>query len=152
MISQRLSSPQDEVTVDSGACALLEQAVRMAYPGEACGVLLSERGTGTVQAIRSMENRADRKISGRYYRIDPVELFRMECRAEAEGYGIAGFWHSHVNAEAVLSGEDERNMVPGMVYLIIPVTGAGTGRGLAYRKKTADGEAEEISIRVKERT
>ena len=152
MISQKPLSPPDEVTIDSGACALLEQSVWRAYPGEACGVLLSERETGAVQAIRSLENRANRKISGRYYRIDPVELYRLECRAEAEGYGIAGFWHSHVNAEAVLSGEDERNMVPGMVYLIIPVTGAGTGRGRAYRKKTADGKTTEISIRVKETT
>lgn len=152
MISQRPSSPPNEITIDSGAYALLEQSVRRAYPGEACGVLLGERETGTVQAVRSMENRADRKISGRYYRIDPPELYRLECRAEAEGYGITGFWHSHVNAEAVLSGEDERNMVPGMIYLIIPATGAGTGRGRAYIQKSADGKAEEIRIRVKERT
>lgn len=152
MISQKPLSPPNEITIDSGAYALLEQSVRRAYPGEACGVLLGERETGTVQAVRSMENRADRRISGRYYKIDPPELYRLECRAEAEGYGIAGFWHSHVNAEAVLSGDDEWYMVPDMVYLIIPVTGAGIGRGRAYRKRTADGEAEEIRFRVKERT
>lgn len=148
MISGKPLRQPDRIRIDSGAYARMEQSAGKAYPREACGVLLGNPGGGAVREIRTMENRTDRENAGRHYRIDPPELYRMECRAAEEGYEIAGFWHSHVEAEAVLSGEDERYMVPGMVYLILPVSGGRPGPGRAYRTETAGGTATEIMIRV----
>ena len=150
MTLQRPSCPRSRITIDGNAYFCLEQAARYAYPEEGCGVLLGDRDARIVRESRSLDNRAGESASGRHYRIDPTELLRLERRAEEEGYQILGFWHSHADEEAVLSGEDERNMVPGLIYLILPVIGGRPGRGRAYEKTAADEAASEISISLKE--
>lgn len=151
MTSRKPSRPPNGIRIDGGAYAQLERAARQAYPEEGCGVLLGAAESGTVREIRSLENRAGAALADRHYRADPLALYALERRVAEEGLGIIGFWHSHADAEAIPSAEDERFMVPGMVYLILPVRSGGTGRGRAFEKRTADGPVEEIGIRARER-
>lgn len=151
MTLRKRSCPRDTVLIDIDAAFCIKQAARYAYPEEACGVLLGDRETGMIRESWCMENRADEEITYRYYMIDPRELFRLENRASYEGFEIVGFWHSHADAEAILSGEDERCMIPGLVYLILPVSGGKPGRERAYEKSDPDGTAAEIGISLKER-
>ena len=150
MTLQRLSCPRSRITINGNAYFCLEQAARYAYPEEGCGVLLGDRDARIVRESRSLDNRAGEDASRRHYRIEPPDLLRLERRAEEEGYQILGFWHTHADEEAVLSGEDEQNMVPGMIYLILPVKEGKPGRGRAYVKPAADEAASEISIILKE--
>lgn len=151
MTLRKPSCPRDRVLIDSNTLFCIKQDVRYACPEEACGVLLGDRETGIIRDAWSVENKAETDASGRYYRIDPLQMQSLERRAEGSGYEIIGFYHSHVEAEAIPSGEDTDRMIPGMAYLIIPVFGDIPGRVRAYRKETADGPVEEIDVSLKER-
>ena len=50
-----------------------------------------------------------------------MEIYRLERKYEEQGYEIVGFYHSHPDCPAVPSEEDEREMIPDMVYLIVSV-------------------------------
>ena len=123
MILQTLFCPRDRVMIEGGAYFCMKQDAGSADPEEACGILFGSRGTGIVQGSRTLANGAGRNESRRHYRIDPL---------------------------AILSAEDEKNMIPGMIYLIFPVSGGRTGRGRAYEKSAADGTVKEIHITLKE--
>ena len=150
MISQKLSCPQDRVLIDSNTLFCIKQAVRYACPEEACGVLLGDRETGMIRDAWCVENRTETEDSRWYYRIDPLQMRSLEHRAESDGYEIIGFYHSHVEAEAIPSGEDRDRMIPGMVYLIVPVFGGRPGRARAYGKDAAEGTVEEMTVSMKE--
>ena len=151
MILQGPSWLQGGILIPGDTIDRLEQAVLSAYPGEACGILLGDRETKTIRAIRPAGNLADAEISGRFFRIDPLEVYRIERQAEDEGYEVAGFYHSHVEAEAVPSEEDGLYMIPGMICLILPVYGRLMGRVRAYRKDNTDGPLTEIVVSLKGR-
>ena len=151
MTLRKPSCPRDRVLIDSNALFCIRQAVRYAHPEEACGVLLGDRETGIIRDAWCIENRAETEAARRYYRIDPLQMRSLERRAENDGYEIVGFYHSHVEAEAIPSGEDRDRMIPGMVYLIVPVFGGRPGRARAYWKDAADGPAEEMDVSLKER-
>ena len=151
MILQRQCCPPDNLVMERDAYCEMEQAVRDAYPDEVCGVLLSNSRTGTVNRISGMKNRAGKDISGRYFRIDPLELYRLERRIENEGFEMIGFYHSHVDAEAVLSDEDEESMIPGMIYIIFSVFDGKPGQVKAYYEETeTDRKTNRISIKLEE--
>lgn len=141
----------DHLTFGSDVRHEIELAAICAYPNEACGILLGHRETGTVEKALAMENRTGKGISGLHYRIDPLDIYRQERRIEKEGYDMMGFFHSHVEAEAILSDEDEGNMIPGMIYAILPVFHGKPGRIQTYGKTGTDGKATGISIRLEEK-
>lgn len=60
-----------------------------------------------------------------HFEADPLFLYQVEREIEGSGLEIVGFYHSHPDYEAVPSREDAENMVPGLVYVIISVTGEG---------------------------
>lgn len=151
MIFQKQCYPPDNLAIGSDACCEMREAVQSAYPEEACGVLLGCRKTGTVKKVMSLENRSGKDISGWYYRIDPLDLYRLERGIESEEFEMLGFYHSHVNAEAVLSDVDEENMIPGMIYTILPVFNGKPGRISAYWKSEIGGKAAGICIKLEER-
>ena len=64
---------------------------------------------------------------------------------------MIGFYHSHADAEASLSDEDEENMIPGMVYAILPVFQGKPGQIRVYRKTGTDVKAAGISIKLEEK-
>lgn len=150
MILQKQCYPPENLVIERNAYCEMEQAVRDAYPDEACGVLLGNSRTGRVNQISGMKNRAGKDASGRYYRIDPLEIYRLECQIESEGYEVIGFYHSHADAEAILSDEDEENMIPGMLYTIFPVFDGKPGQARAYGKTGPGRITKRISIKLEE--
>lgn len=143
---------QGGVLITDDIVERLGQEALSASPGEACGILLGDRTTKTIREIMPAGNIAEAGGgSRRFYRIDPMEVYRLERRAESGKYEIVGFYHSHVEAAAVPSEEDERNMIPGMIYMIVPVYGGLAGFGRAYRKDSAGGPVTEIVVGLKGR-
>jgi len=106
----------------------MESAAKKAYPCECCGILVgkkSERGEIEVTEIREASNQIQGGEEAIHFSIDPLFLYNIERELESRGLEIVGFYHSHPNCKAILSDEDIKYMVPGLVYTILSVTTQG---------------------------
>ena len=139
------------ITIDVQILQQIREDAQNRYPSEACGMLLCEKEDPVITRIIPLEN--ERKDVDRitHFYADPISIFRAEQTADAEGYKLLGFYHSHPEHEAVLSAEDEKYLIPGMICLILPVTERAVGNGRAYRKETIAGKGMEITVRVMEK-
>ncbi len=105
-------------------------AAKKAYPSECCGILIGrihENGTGKeIEVIEIRE--APNQFQGQkavHFQIDPLYIYQVEQEIEALGLEIVGIYHSHPDCKAILSDEDRKYMVPGLVYTILSVTARG---------------------------
>ena len=106
----------------------MESAAKKAYPCECCGILVgkkSERGEIEVTEIRGASNQIQGGEEATHFRIDPLNLYYIERELESSNLEIVGFYHSHPDCKAILSDEDRKYMVPGLVYTIMSVTAHG---------------------------
>lgn len=69
-----------------------------------------------------------------HFEADPLFLYQVEREIEGCGLEIVGFYHSHPDYEAIPSREDAKNMVPGLVYVIVSVTREGVADIRSYRR------------------
>ena len=77
------------------------------YPHEACGVLFGRPGVeGWVVTHAISAANADKESPQLRYRIEPLELVRIQSLAAREGLEIAGFYHSHPDHPAQWSPTD----------------------------------------------
>ena len=113
------------------------------YPQECCGVLLGDRETQCIEAVCPLANKSGEACGGRHFQVDPMELYRVECQAEIKHLEVAGFYHSHPDHPAELSWEDEKYMIPGMIYLIVSLTGTQMGECRIYTKTEPDEKSME---------
>jgi len=77
------------------------------YPHECCGALLgvqSADGWSIHAAVRAGNTRTD--SAHNRYQISAIELLKIERTARAEGFSIAGFYHSHPDHPAQWSQTD----------------------------------------------
>ena len=84
----------------------IAEEARQSYPHECCGILLGKNapdGKFEVTEIRALPNRIQGEGRGTHFEADPLFLYQVEREIE----------------------EDVENMVPGLVYVIISVTGEG---------------------------
>lgn len=114
-------------TTDALIEIVKDHAIRE-YPHECCGILIGthgDDGSVTVRDVKSADNRTDNEGSGRHFIIDPMEIYGYEKELDGSGLEIIGFYHSHPDAPAVLSTEDEEGMIPGQVFMILSAAGDG---------------------------
>lgn len=102
-------------------------AAEQAYPHECCGILIGKNETGKVVIEESREaaNQIAEGQAARHFEIDPIFLYQVEREIEGSGKEIVGFYHSHPDCRAIPSEEDIRNIIPGLVYIILSVTKDG---------------------------
>ncbi|MFZ0493277.1 MAG: M67 family metallopeptidase, partial [Acidimicrobiia bacterium] len=99
--------------------AILNHAEACA-PEEACGLLAAD----AVGALRMVYCLTNVQHSTAAYTIDPEEHFKAMRHAEANGWHLAGAFHSHPDAEPYPSATDRALATePDWVYMI-----AGKGR------------------------
>ena len=106
----------------------MESAAKKAYPCECCGILVgkkSEKGEIEVTEIREASNQIQGGQEATHFRIDALNLYYIERELESRGLEIIGFYHSHPDCKAILSDEDRKYMVPGLIYTILSVTSNG---------------------------
>ena len=106
----------------------MESAAKKAYPCECCGILVgkkSEKGEIEVTEIREASNQIQGGEEATHFSIDSLFLYNIERELESHGLEIVGFYHSHPDCKAILSDEDIKYMVPGLVYTILSVTAHG---------------------------
>ena len=92
-------------------CMLAEKA----YPNECCAVLTGKPGEASETELLELPADCRRKS----FQIEPMEFYRIEQELTDSGKDILGIFHSHPDAEAILSREDFRYMIPGMKYIIL---------------------------------
>ncbi len=89
---------------------------RFCYPEEACGLLAADAG-GRLRMAICMAN-ADR--SPTRYTLDPTEHYRALRYAEANGWELAGVFHSHTHSAAYPSPTDVGLAAdPAWLYVIV---------------------------------
>ena len=112
-------------------------AAKTAFPSECCGILVgkkSEKGEIEVTEIREVENQIHGGEEATHFSIDPLFLYNIERELDKSGLEIIGFYHSHPNCKAILSDEDRKYMVPGLLYVIMSVTAQGVVDVKSYKK------------------
>ncbi len=114
------------------------------YPNEACGIVFAKDGSDGEMIYEKAEN-VDPDIKKRgHFSIDPIKLFELEEEYSQKGFSIAGFAHSHPDAACIPSHEDEKNMIPGLLYLIAGVNKGKYNCLRIWKKDTEDNSTKEI--------
>jgi len=126
---------------------------RREYPNEACGLLAGKacpeqsRRDGRVERVYQMTNAEHSPVT---YRLDPEEQYRAFMEIEEEGWELLAIYHSHGHSLAYPSATDlELAFYPDSFYLIISL--ADPERPMLRAFRIAEGEIEEVEVRVEER-
>ena len=92
---------------------------RAAWPYECCGILLAGKGSpGLVSMIMPSAN-ADREAPESRYRLDHrVQLLALEIEKSGVAQ-VAGYYHSHPDADPCFSDQDVQDAVEGTLYVIV---------------------------------
>jgi len=101
--------------------AMLKQIyghARELYPGECFGFLVGTPGQGGAvhQVVAGMNLNTERNDR---FEMDPQEFMRVEREAEAAGYEVIGFYHSHPDWPAIPSQTDIAFAWEGSYYMIV---------------------------------
>ena len=125
-----------DVNLSKISSCQMEVAAKAAYPCECCGILLGkagENGEVEVHETREAPNLVQGKQKSTHFEVDPLFLYQVEREIEG-GLEIVGFYHSHPDYPAIPSDEDYKNMVPGLIYVILSITKDGVEDTRSYRK------------------
>ena len=130
----------DVVIIPREATVKMIDHARACAPNEACGLVAGLDGEVTrVYALSNIDGAPDR------FTLDPAEHFSAVQDAEANGWAIAGAFHSHPSSAPVPSASDlDGGGDPGWVNLIVGVEdGAIAVRAYRY----GDGGATAVEIK-----
>ncbi len=129
-----MSSLRARRSTDSGTRLVLRSGARLrlaahalrGYPHEVVGLLLGSAARAEVSAevweARPLENEQEQDPARRFV-VSGLRLARAEAAAEAEGFDVLGYYHSHPDHPASWSDEDRDQALPGRSYLIASVSG-----------------------------
>ncbi len=84
---------------------------------ECCGALFGQGEA--VHATSRCENSAPAERRAFEYAISPRDYLAAERTAEARGWSLLGFYHSHPTGPASPSAHDHRAASPGLLYVIV---------------------------------
>jgi proteasome lid subunit RPN8/RPN11 len=90
------------------------------YPHEICGIMIGPRGDGLVTEVRRASNIIVERARDRY-EIDPRDHIRIQKEADAMGFDIVGYYHSHPDHPAQASRFDTERAWAGYVYVIVSI-------------------------------
>ena len=125
----------NKLTIDREVYIKMEEAASNGYPCESCAVLIGDSQKNTVNDFRLVSNIANEEVSKYFYRIGPLDVYRLEKECDEKDGQIIGFFHTHVFCESCLSGDDMDYMIPGMIYVVLSLTDVTTNRLRAYKKE-----------------
>lgn len=101
--------------------AMREHAERD-YPGECCGVLIGRQTAAdkVIESVAPLTNIHEDGVARRF-RIDPLQVYRLEKEARSHGNAVVGFYHSHPDHPAIPSEYDREHAWPVYSYVILSV-------------------------------
>ncbi len=127
-----------DVKISPLAINSINEYAKTKYPLETCGILLRDEKSNVITKAKQIANSFDSAGSAKHFYIDPIALYEEEKKAVKEGLNIVGFFHSHPDCAATISGEDSKYMIPGQIYLIISLTKKEVLETKAYIKDGPD--------------
>jgi proteasome lid subunit RPN8/RPN11 len=140
------------LALSSEDLARIRRHAGQAYPQECCGLLLGEPLGGDtvaqgarVTAVIAAANRHPEPRHG--YDVDPRALLGGHRRAREEGREVVGYYHSHPDAPARLTGRDRAAALPFARYLIVAVAAGEPGEARCWRSHPR-GELVEEPLQV----
>jgi proteasome lid subunit RPN8/RPN11 len=94
-----------------------------AYPNECCGAIIgTEQGDKRlVDHLRPLSNSFDPGEQFHRFRLDPLELAKVDKEAGAAGMLVLGFYHSHPDHPARPSEYDRAHAWPFYSYVIVSI-------------------------------
>ena len=102
--------------VGAGVLAAIEHEAALAYPLEACGLLL---GTADL-IVQATVCTNIHPTPLTHFEIDPTSLIAAHKMARGGGPGIAGYWHSHPTGGAAPSATDQASSSgDGRIWAIV---------------------------------
>ncbi len=140
------------LAIDGADLAAIRAAAVAAYPHECCGLLMGrhEAGAWMVEEVIACANVAIEPA--RRFEVDPKALIAAHRAARETGRELIGPYHSHPNGHDRPSDHDRawaaEAGVDGEVWLIVPVTQAGSGAPQAYLFEAGDFRALAIAARA----
>jgi proteasome lid subunit RPN8/RPN11 len=108
------------VKIEKPALEAIQAHGAEGYPHEICGIMLGPRGDGLVTEVRRARNIIVERARDRY-EIDPRDHIRIQKEADAMGFDIVGYYHSHPDHPAQASRFDTERAWAGYVYLIVSI-------------------------------
>ena len=137
-----------KIKISGSAYVAIIKHLTDGYPDEVCGILLGK--DESVEGIIPVNNIDTGKKKKIHFGIDPLELYEAELKAADANLEVMGFVHSHPDRPAILSGEDERFMIPGMLYVIVSATKESHSDPRGFIKPVEEEKYREVIISVEE--
>jgi len=138
-----------ELFIPSLMLARIKAEALEAFPDEACGLLIGERGADDRIEVRDLvpaPNVApDRR---RHFEVDPAMHLRCQRSLRGSGQQVIGHYHSHPCSAAEPSRTDAESITdPAMVWVIVALEGPDrAGAVRAWRVNGNGTDFQEIPL------
>lgn len=145
------------MNVPAGMLETICREAEAEYPAECCGVVVGpEADPDRLSRVLPLRNAQDRyhardpeafpRTSRNAYFIEPADLLALERELGERGEVVRVIYHSHPDAAAYFSEEDQRQamngeepLYPGAMYLVVPVSAGRAGGSKMYGWKAGMG-------------
>lgn len=121
------------------------------YPNEGGGFLLGSLNGGevTIADTIQIDNVFAEEEQYHRYAMTPQDWARLEDQADARGFSLVGYYHSHPDSPAIPSVYDRDHALPNFTYIITSVQGgkAVDMRAWRLRPDRTQFDADLLSIR-----
>jgi proteasome lid subunit RPN8/RPN11 len=135
------------------------------YPEEICGIVIGKPGASETYRVRQVENIANRerqrdtlgveRDARTAYRMDDLQVLRVNHEADEAGLEIVTIYHSHPDHDAYFSQMDRERALwlrgplwPGANYLVISVWSGHAQGGKYFIWDEERKEFEEMAIEL----
>lgn len=127
----------------------MREHLEAGYPNEACGALVGKEVDGEHRALEfhGMRNMVADRPRDRYA-LDPLEQLRVQKDAEARGFEIIGFAHSHPDHPPIPSRFDAEHGWPFYSYVVVSVRKGSMQEARAWRLSEADQQFDEEALEI----
>lgn len=122
------------------------------YPNEGGGFLFGvpEGDTVRIAEVTRVENTYAAEEQHHRYAMTPQDWARLEDDAEASGYSLVGYYHSHPDSPAIPSVFDRDHALPNFIYIITSVRQAEAREMRVWRLKADRSQFDEETLIVDE--
>jgi proteasome lid subunit RPN8/RPN11 len=138
---ERVAESSAREPLPDGVLAEIVRHAEGGYPEEVCGMVIGRPGAPETYRVRPVANLANHELQAdpggclrdarTAYKMDPLEQLRVLREADAAGWDVVLFYHSHPDHGAYFSGMDRERALtpdgeplwPGATYLVVSVMG-----------------------------
>jgi len=138
------------VAISPALRARIVEQLQHTYPNEGGGFLLGEQqgGVVVVRDVHPVENVFATEEQHHRYAMTPADWLKLEDEADARGFSLVGYYHSHPDSPAVPSEFDRVHALPNFRYLITSVQNGKAAELRAWQLADDRSHFDELTLRV----